>query len=173
MTVARKACTWLVWSVFLIGIPPAAAQPQWSVSTGYQVLHLVDNWVPLGVNFDVAAGRSETWNILGEFGVVHDSDDVSPTTSTDFNIYNLGGGVRWSQRRGAIVPFLQVIAGVQVSTSETDSDTAFMLQPGGGILVPVSDRWGLSAQVDYRPVFYSEEVIQEVRFVVGVRWSIR
>jgi hypothetical protein len=37
----------------------------------------------------------------------------------------------------------------------------------------VSDRWGFSAQVDYRPVFYSEETIQEVRFVVGVRWSIR
>jgi hypothetical protein len=47
-----------------------------------------------------------------------------------------------------------------------------MLQPGGGIHVPMSDRWGLSAQIDYRPVFYREEVVQEVRFVVGVRWSM-
>jgi hypothetical protein len=172
MRVARTASMWLVWAVFLIVVPPAAAQPHWSVSTGYQALHLVDNWVLLGVNFDVAVGRSETWNILGEFGVVHESDDDS-AGNPDFNIFNFGGGARWSPRRGGIEPFVQVIAGVQVSTSQTDTDYTFMLQPGGGIHVPVSDRWGLSAQVDYRPVFYRNDTIQEVRLAVGVRWSRR
>ena len=55
----------------------------------------------------------------------------------------------------------------------TDADTAFLLQPGGGIHLPISDRLGIAAQVDYRPVFYREELVQEFRFVVGARLSMR
>lgn len=171
MKVTRNAHMWVV-SLFLIVASPAAAQSRWSISTGYQALHLPDTWAAVGVNFDVAIDRSDAWSILGEFGVVHDGDDPSKDDPHDFNVFNVGGGARWSHRGAAIVPFVQVIGGIQVSTSDTDSDTAFMLQPGGGIHVPMSDRWGLSAQIDYRPVFYREEVVQEVRFVVGVRWSM-
>lgn len=164
---------WLVPFLFLIVASPAAAQPRWSVSTGYQALHLPDTWAAVGANFDVAINRSDAWSILGEFGLVHDGDDPSNADPHDFNIFNLGGGARWSHRGATIVPFVQMIGGIQVSTSDTDSDTAFMLQPGGGIHVPVSDRWGVSAQLDYRPVFFREEVVQEVRFVAGVRWFAR
>lgn len=164
---------WLVPFLFLIVTPPAAAQPRLSVSMGYQALHLPDTWAPVGVNFDVAVNRFESWSILGEFGVVHDGDDPSSADPRDFNIFNVGGGARWSHKGAAIRPFVQMIGGIQVSTSDTDSDTAFMLQPGGGIHVPISERWGLSAQIDYRPVFYREEVVQEVRFVAGVRWFPR
>jgi hypothetical protein len=143
------------------------------VSAGYQALHIPDTWALAGVNFDVAVDRSDAWSILGEFGVAHDGDDESEVDPHDFNLFNLGGGARWSQRSSGIAPFVQVIAGVQVSTSDSDSDTAFMLQPGGGIHVPMSDRWGVSAQFDYRPVFYREEVVQEFRFVIGARWSLR
>ena len=151
---------------------PAAAQARTSVAIGYQALHLPDTWVPVGVNFDVAVPRTDAWSILGEFGIAHEGgDDVSD--SDGFNVFNLGGGARWSAAGDGITPFAQLVAGIQISTSETDSDTAFMLQPGAGIHFPIAERFGVSAQVDYRPVFYREEAVQEFRFVVGARWTMR
>jgi hypothetical protein len=151
----------------------AAAQTRADVAVGYQTLHLPDTWVPAGVNFDVGIHRTERWSILGEFGVAHEGGDESTLGSKGYNIFNLGGGTRWIASGDGITPFVQLLAGIQISTSETDSDTAFMLQPAAGIHFPVSDRFGLSAQVDYRPVFYREELVQEFRFVLGARWSIR
>jgi hypothetical protein len=157
--------------VIVFGPDPAAAQTGTSVTIGYQALHLPDTWVPVGVNFDVAFPRTESWSILGEFGIAHEGgDDVSD--SDGFNVFNLGGGARWSGAGDRITPFVQLVAGIQISTSETDSDTAFMLQPGAGIHFPIAERFGVSAQVDYRPVFYREETVQEFRFVVGARWSM-
>ena len=167
-----KVSVWLASFLLISIVSPAVAQPRLSVTAGYQALHLPDTWAPAGVNVDVAVPRSETWSILGEFGVVHDGDDASAPDPHDFNIYNLGGGVRWNHLGAAVVPFVQLIAGVQISTSDSDTDTAFMFQPGAGIHVPLSDQWGASAQIDYRPVFYREEIVQEFRFVAGVRWSL-
>jgi opacity protein-like surface antigen len=151
---------------------PVTAQTGTSVGIGYQALHLPDTWAPIGANFDVAFRRTDAWSILGEFGIAHEGGDDA-SNSDGFNIFNLGGGARWSARGDGITPFAQLVAGIQISTSETDSDTAFMLQPGAGIHYPLSDRFGVSAQVDYRPVFYREETVQEFRFVVGARWSMR
>lgn len=170
MTLARSVW-WLAPVVFLLSASPATPQSVWSVSAGYQAVHLPDTWAAAGVNFDVAFDRTDALSFVGEFGLAHDGDDEVTADADDFNLFNLGGGARWSHRGLAVVPFVQLLAGIQVSTSDTDSDTAFMLQPGGGVVVPISDRWGASAQFDYRPVFYTEDVIQEFRFVAGVRWS--
>jgi hypothetical protein len=150
-------------------ITPTAAHSQTSVTIGYQAVHLPDNWVTSGINFDVAPAISDHWNAVGEFGLAHDGG-VDPDDE-GFNIYNIGGGVRWSQRRDGATPFVQLIAGVSASTASIDTDYAFMLQPGGGVHVPLGDRWGISAQFDYRPVFYREETVNEVRFVIGARWT--
>ena len=165
-----------VWSaaavlLVIVSVPiSATAQTRISAAIGYQALHLPDTWAPVGVNFDVAFPRTDSWSILGEFGIAHEGgDDVSE--SDGFNIFNLGGGARWSRGGDGITPFVQAVAGIQISTSETDSDTAFMLQPGAGVHFPIAERFGISAQVDYRPVFYREETVQEFRFVVGARWG--
>jgi len=159
----------LLICAFVLMTMPTLAQAQLSVGAGYQARHLPDNWITAGINFDAAHGVSRTWSIVGEFGVAHDGGDE--LDSDGFNIFHVGGGVRWSQRRDGPAPFGQLLAGVQISTSGTDTDTAFMLQPGGGVHIPIGDRWGLSAQFDYRPVFYREEVVQEVRFAIGARWT--
>jgi hypothetical protein len=167
-----------VWSaaallLVIVSAPiSATAQTRVSAAIGYQTLHLPDTWVPVGVNFDLAVHRTDALSILGEFGVAHEGGDDN-TDSDGFNIFNVGGGARWSFAGDRLAPFVQLVAGIQISTSETDSDTAFMLQPGAGIHLPVSDRFGVSAQVDYRPVFYREDMVQEFRFVVGGRWSLR
>src|SRR5688572_26808155 len=163
----------VVVCAFVLVAVPTPAQAQWSVAAGYQALHLPDNWVKGGINFDVARDVSGMWSIVGEFGVAHDTADDLPLEDAGFNIFNFGGGVRWTLRRDGPAPFAQLLAGVQRSTSETDEDTAFMLQPGGGVHIPLNDRWGISAQGDYRPVFYQEETINEVRFVIGARWTGR
>lgn len=170
MTLARSVW-WLAPVLFLLSASAATAQAPWSVSAGYQAVHLPDNWAAAGVNFDVAFDRTDALSFVGEFGLAHDGDDEVTADAHDFNLFNLGGGARWSHRGLAVVPFVQLLAGIQISTSDSDSDTAFMLQPGGGVVVPISDRWGASAQFDYRPVFYTEDVVQEFRFVAGVRWS--
>jgi hypothetical protein len=156
----------------LVSVPSsAAAQNRTSIAIGYQALHLPDTWVPVGVNFDVGFHRTDSWSILGEFGIAHEGgDDVSD--SDGFNIFNVGAGARWTPGGDGVTPFVQLVAGVQMSNSETDRDTAFMLQPGAGIHFPIAERFGVSAQVDYRPVFYREETVQEFRFVVGARWSM-
>jgi hypothetical protein len=171
MTLTRTIRWWLVPVVFLLAVSPATAQSPWSVSAGYQALHLPDNWAGAGVNVDVSFDRTDALSFVGEFGLVHDGDDADAPDPHDFNIFNVGGGARWSHRGLAVVPFLQVLAGIQISDSDTDSDAAFMIQPGAGILVPISERWGASAQFDYRPAFYQEDVVQQFRFVAGVRWS--
>ena len=147
---------------------PAPAQSQVSAAVGYQAVHLPDNWVTTGINFDVAGGLSGAWSVVGEFGVAHEGagEEVS-----GFNLFNIGGGVRWSLRRDGPAPFAQLLAGVQMSRAEIDKDTAFMLQPGAGVHLPINDQWGVSAQLDYRPVFYQEETVNEVRFVFGARWT--
>jgi hypothetical protein len=150
-------------------IAPVSAQSQVSVTAGYQALHLPDNWVTSGFNVDVARDLSGPWSVLGEFGV--SMDGGGELDSGGFNIFNIGGGVRWNLRRDGPTPFAQVLAGVQLSRADIDRDTAFMLQPGGGVHVPLNDRWGVSAQVDYRPVFYQEDTVNEFRFVIGARWT--
>ena len=158
----------VVCAFVLVAVP---AQAQWSVTAGYQALHLPDNWVKGGINVDAAREISGLWSIVGEFGLAHETTD--DPTPAGFNIFNFGGGVRWSPRRDGPAPFAQLLAGLQRSTSDTDEDTAFMLQPGAGVHMPLNDRWGMSAQVDYRPVFYREETVNEVRFVIGARWTGR
>ena len=157
----------LVMCACVLLITPAPAQSQVSVTVGYQALHLPDNWVRNGFNVDVAPGLVGSWSAVGEFGLAHEGGG----NTEGFDIYNVGGGVRWSPRRDGPTPFAQLLAGVQISTASIDTDTAFMLQPGGGVHIPINERWGVSAQLDYRPVFYREETTQELRFVIGARWT--
>ena len=159
--------------VFLVAAAPASAQPRLSVGAGYQAVHLPDTWAAAGFNLDVAFERSDAWSVLGEFGIAHDGDDATELEPHDFNLFNVGGGVRWTHRGVAVMPFVQLIAGVQVSDSDTDTDTAFMLQPGAGLVVPLSDRLAVTGQIDYRPVFYRENLVNEFRIVAGIRYSAR
>jgi hypothetical protein len=155
-------------TTFVLLMLPAPAHSQVSVAAGYQAVHLPDNWVTAGFNVDVAGGVAGAWDIVGEFGLAHDGGG---DFNDGFNLFNLGGGERWNPRRDGPAPFAQLLAGVQLSRADIDRDTAFMLQPGAGIHFPINDRWGLSAQFDYRPVFYQEETVNETRFVIGARWT--
>jgi hypothetical protein len=159
----------LAWAV------PAEAQttpPALTLGVGYQMLHIPDNTSRLGVNLDVSAPRSDLWSIVGEFGLSHFDEEDDVAGSAD--IFHFGGGVRLNRPLAQSVSgFVQAIAGVEVARGESDTDAAFMLQPGAGVVATMSERWGLFAQADFRPVFFSEEVDEQARLVVGIRVTMR
>lgn len=155
---------------------PARAQSA-GVTVGYQALHVPDEWLPAGFNVDFAAPMRSDWSFVGEFGLTHGDDFDEGNASV--KIANFGGGARWSRANTqSVTPYVQILAGVEITAAEfvggrEDSDAAFMLQPGAGVRIALDDRWGIVAQGDWRPVFFSEETDNQFRFVIGVGFHSR
>ena len=166
--------------IAVLGFAGSASAQTPSFGVGYQLLHLPDNWVNAGFNLDVEAPLNDQLGIVGEFGLGHQGSSGSdPVKAT---LYHFGGGVRWSWVGERIRPFAQALAGAEVTSAEIptvgggtfdDSDTAFMLQLGGGVYVPVGPRWGVVGQADLRPVFFDGDTDNQFRFVFGARFSLR
>ena len=170
-----------IWAAILLlfgGVTTASAQPP-SVAAGYQLLHLPDNWVNQGFNFDVAAPVSAGLSIVGEFGLSHQGE--SGTDSGRSTIYHFGAGPRWTWAAPSVMPFVQLLAGGEVAAADIptaggtreETSGAFMLQGGAGVYVPVMARWGIVGQADYRPVFFEGDFDHQFRVVVGVRVALR
>jgi hypothetical protein len=135
------------------------------------------------LNLDVASTLGSGWTIVGEFGWAKD-DQSEPGLDGSISVLNFGAGPRWNLAAGTtgVRPFVQILAGgvhtsaeltINNAPSVDDSDTAFMLQPGAGVIYPVSDAWGIVGQVDYRRVFFEEQGDNEWRFVIGVHLGLR
>jgi len=148
---------------------------------GYQALHIPDETFPFGLNFDFAAPVTSRMHLVGEFGFAKDEQTESGV-SGNLTLYNLGGGARWTPlrnvpaARGTLVPFAQVLIGALRTDADlalngesfNDADWAFMIQPGGGVTIPLSPALGVVGQVDYRRAFFSTAE-NEFRFVIGVQ----
>jgi hypothetical protein len=75
----------------------------------------------------------------------------------------LGGGVRTHADLTTVsgAPFIE-------------GDSAFMLQPGAGVIVPLRRKIAAIGEVNYQRVFFKEYgVDNETRVFVGVRTAIR
>ncbi len=166
--------------IAVIGFAGSAWAQTPSLGVGYQMLHLPDNWVNAGFNLDFEAPMTDQLGIVGEFGLGYQgSSGDDPVKAT---IYHFGGGVRWSWVGQRVRPFVQALAGAEVTSAEIpadgggtfdDSDTAFMLQLGGGVYIPVGARWGVVGQADLRPVFFEGDTDNQFRIVLGARFSLR
>lgn len=158
---------------------PSAAQPVFTepaVSFGYQMLHIPDETYPLGFNIDASGRMSNGWTLVGELGWAKD-EQTEPGVSGTLKFMHYGAGPRWNFTGTTVRPFAQLIAGGVHTDADTnlsdDSDNAFMLQPGVGVVVPIAPRWGAIGQFDYRRVFFREKGDNEWRFVIGVRFGLR
>jgi Outer membrane protein beta-barrel domain len=175
MTRSVRLSVFWILALLAGSVVPAAAQtaaPELALGVGYQVLHIPDSTSPLGFNVDVNAARNEVWGIVGEVGLSHHDEEGDDTGSA--NVFHFGGGVRLNWPLTPTVSgFVQAIAGVEVAKGEFDTDSAFMLQPGAGVVASMSERWGVFVQADFRPVFFAEEVDEQFRFVVGARMTLR
>ncbi len=165
-------------------VMPAAAQSDEhaSVTVAYQVLHIPDKTFPWGVVAGLGLPlRLQPWSLVGEAAWAHDSRNEENGT-TAINFFNFGAGFRWTSRALAR-PYAQLIVGATHATANlrdvgnptgtrgADS-TAFMLQPGVGVAVPLGAKWSGVVQGDYRRSFFSGDGENEVRLLVGLRRSI-
>jgi hypothetical protein len=177
------------------GIVPASAQesalPELSVgyefqrfSGGGRESFIVPRWANVDFSYPIGgtpisavgqydfARKAET---LMEFGTELDA-------ATTFNTYAFG--VRWTAPIYAgIRPFVQLLGGGQrfyfredlkdVGGAERYSEwgTDAMLQFGGGVAVPLTRKWSVLGQMDYRRIF-ADEGINNVRLVTGFRLGI-
>jgi len=151
--------------------------PTWDLSAAYQALHSQDNTLPYGLNLDGARNFGPL-SAVAELGWNYDREDTIEGGTSNLNTINFAGGPRWTVRsRGAMWPFVQVLAGGLWARSSADafavsassSETHFMLQPGGGVVFVAGDGWGILGQVDYRRVFVPDQGVNQFRGMVGFR----
>ena len=162
--------------------PTTTTNPTFELSAGYQFLHLPDQNFPFGLAIDGARHYGQL-GLVGEVGWSRHSDDVlGGDTST--NMFHFAAGPRWTRfGAGRGWPYAQVLVGAAIARSSvetgsidsSDTDTAFMVQPGVGVTIIGGDGWGWFGQVDYRRTFFDEpdntedSVNNQFRVFVGLR----
>jgi hypothetical protein len=134
---------------------------------------------PVGVAIDAA----RYWGALGlavEGGLAYDSTEFSDRRSVFAGLsakttfFHAGAGPRLTVRRpGRVRPYAQVLLGVSsVRFGIEDLDnrqTAFMIQPGGGVNFLMGDAWGFFGDLAYRRSFFENSRSNEIRSLVGAR----
>jgi hypothetical protein len=112
-----------------------------------------------GVNGQVAVSLSRGWTLLGE---VNSSRGHDPGDTT-YTYRDLGvlGGARYTWSRSRVSPFAQLLAGGLQSKGAGEpcyifsgcehreyTVDYFAVQPGGGVLIMLTERYGIRAQAD-------------------------
>jgi hypothetical protein len=183
--IRRTIEMWMTAALGLAVVDTAAAQtPRVELSGAYQWTRAAEQTLPYGWSADLGTNLNRTWSVIGEVsGAYRSREDEDLGADVRLSIHSLGAGPRWSGRVGErIVPFLQVLAGAARLSAGTeildrdvgDSSTRFMLQPGGGLALRLTETFAVLAQVDYRRVFLDDEKDRasgqdQFRVLVGVR----
>jgi hypothetical protein len=177
------ACSAVLFGAAVVpaGAQPAQQPPSVDVSIGYQLLHLPGETFPAGWNVDVSGAMHDVLRIVGEFGMSRDEQTEFGVSGT-LKYYHLGVGPRLASHAGSARPFVQLLGGVVHTRADLvlanvgafhDGDWAFMLQPGGGVAIPLGDVVSVIGQADYRRVFFKEQGDNEFRVAFAVRLGFR
>jgi hypothetical protein len=142
--------------------------------------------MPVGLNFDVAGKIARHLSAVGQVDWSHTSESLSANGlfyERAANFTTFGGGIRWSTTANSnVTPFLQGLFGAthhQVSSSvpgEGEFSSALtyaMVQVGGGVAFPLSGHLGGVAQFDYRRIFATDQGVDSIRGVFGIRWMFK
>jgi Outer membrane protein beta-barrel domain len=164
------------------GAALTTTNPTYELSAGYQFVHVPDQTFPFGLAID-GAWHSGRFGMAAEAGWArHSDDDNGGDAST--NMFHIAAGPRWSGfGSGRWWPYVQVLAGAAIARSSveiagidsSDTETAFMVQPGVGVTFVAGDGWGMFGQVDYRRTFFDEpedtedSVNNQFRIFLGFR----
>lgn len=175
----RTPSLWLVFPLMLYAVAPAAAQVKTvNIGVGYQFLRFNDASFPLGANVDLVAEVMEHIALVGEFGWARNSTQQFGLSDVTTGLHAVGG-VRWAiSRSRRFRPFAQILIGVERDNTKierfgSDSASALLFQPGGGIVVHVHGRQDLFGQVDLHRASQEGDGTNAVRFLVGLRFDIR
>ena len=185
----------IVFGAITLWAIPVSAQ---EISIGYQWQQVSPDedeffdccTAPFGINFDAAFPITPAIDVVGQLDWSRWSDsEIILGTGVDVSasFTTFGGGVRWSARGNpSATPFVHALLGgvnasfgCEVGGIDCDdvlgddlSETAFMFQVGGGVVVPVSGI-GIVGQFDYRRFFFEGEGVNSIRFVAGIRVGLR
>lgn len=154
-----------------------AAKPQFSI--GYQYAHLFETNFPCCFYADFA------WPVANPMLSIVGELSGARSESATLRMLAAMGGVRVSSRMNPkVVPFGQVLVGVanvdaaaggKFKSADLKPGTSvqdFALQLGGGVNVPISDRWGVRAGADYRRIFHEGKGENGFRVRGGIVLSI-
>ena len=139
--------------------------PPLDISVGYQATHIPGQTYPLGVSIDISGALTGMIRIVGEVGVSVATQTVSSFGSGTLTLYHYGAGLRFVATANRVRLFAQVLAGgvrthADLTTTSgspfIDTDNAFMLQPGGGVIVPLTTNCAMIASADYRRGFFKD-----------------
>ena len=164
---------------------PAGAQtlpvPTVDLSLGYQTLHIPGQNYPLGIGVGVSGALNEVLRIVGEAGVSIDQQTALSLNGT-LTLYHYGVGPRFTAKAGRVLPYAQVLAGgvhtradltTVIGAPFSASDNAFMLQPGAGVIVPITRTFAFAGEVNYRRVFFKQGGDNETSVFTAVRIAFR
>ncbi|HZR23382.1 MAG TPA: hypothetical protein VFA59_07340 [Vicinamibacterales bacterium] len=131
----------------------AVAQPSWEIAGGYSYLDDAPDRTnfPLGWFASGGIGVTQWLTAVGDV-----SRHARSTLGIDLSTYAVLGGPRASARIGRVTEFGQVLVGLNHASSTvvgiTSGDSGLAIQPGGGLDYPLSRRFAVRAQVDYRAI---------------------
>jgi hypothetical protein len=155
-----------------------AAVPATDLFFGYQALHVPGQNYPVGFVVGMSAGATAV-RLVGAAGVAIDSHST-PATGT-LTLYHYGAGPRVGLAIGRVNPYAQVLVGGVTARADrtsspagaiTQSNSAFMVQPGVGVAVAATRTFGFVGEFSFRRVFFTPRDNEESVFA-GVRVAFR
>jgi hypothetical protein len=172
---------------FVAGAATPTAQtlpePHVDLSIGYQALHIPGQTYPIGIALGMSAGLNDTMRIVGEAGVSIARHTASTYGAGTLTLYYYGAGPRVSASAGPVRFYGQLLSGgvrthadlvTTAGARFIDGDNAFMLQPGAGVIVPLTRRMAAIGEGNYQRVFFKDYGgDNETRVFVGVRTALR
>lgn len=151
------------------------------VAVGWSLLRSFDaeTTMPLGFHFGVAGKMRERLGIAGDFSWNHKGKSVEGIGSGSLNFTTFSAGPRYYFPSERSTGFFHLLAGLAHGAfaanvfgfSIDESETKFMLQPGGGVDLPLQDNLRLRFQVDYQWIF-AEGANGNLRFVAAAFWRL-
>jgi len=174
--------------------------PAGEVSAGYTFMRFFEE-APngdSGVNFPAGwhAGAAANLNhwlaVAGEAtgsykNNLFEFNGEGTSSHVDASMFTLMVGPRFFSKRGRVSPFGQFLMGAAhvrananfvgfgMSNTSTETETRFAIQPGGGVLVYLTDSVGVRAAADFRTVFWEEDSSNAFAFSTGMtfHWGRR
>jgi opacity protein-like surface antigen len=195
MTHARYVAALMCVAVVLGFAAPSSAQsaPRAEFSAGWRLLNVPnafgsDETLPLGWYADVAGNVNRAFAAVGEvsgnYKSFQQTDGVSFKADVDLTIHTFLGGVRFNARQNpAFTPYLQAMFGLArgsadakiqttfggqtTSFEDSESESDFAFDAGGGVNINVSDSFAVRVGAGYLRIGGSDGG-NSFRFSAGV-----
>jgi opacity protein-like surface antigen len=163
--------------VLAVGAPALAQdRPSTDLAVSYSFLHDNDIKESFPVGWVVAATShvNDWFGFVGEVGGNYKTLTVSGTSvDLHLSVHSFLAGPKFSgSAHSTVTPFFQVLLGSArarlAALGESESGSAFAVQPGGGVDISLSKAVAVRLQGDYRLLRDSGENFSEFRVAAGV-----